>query len=135
MAETLSIRRSDYRAMLSQLQAVYPLEGCGLLAGRAGRVARLYPVDNALRSSTEYEMDPHQQLRAMLDLEEAGWELLAIYHSHPHGPPEPSATDVARAYYPEALQVIVSLADRERPSVRAFSVTGGQVEEVLLEIV
>lgn len=135
MAETLSIRRSDYRAMLSQLQAVYPLEGCGLLAGRAGRVARLYPVDNALRSSTEYEMDPHQQLRAMLDLEEAGWELLAIYHSHPHGPPDPSATDVARAYYPEALQVIVSLADRERPSVRAFSVTGGQVEEVLLEIV
>ncbi len=80
-------------------------------------------------------MDPHQQLRAMLDLEGAGWELLAIYHSHPHGPPEPSATDVARAYYPEALQVIVSLADRERPSVRAFSVTGGQVEEVSLEIV
>lgn len=135
MAEKLVIKRSAYRAMLSQLQAVYPLEGCGLLAGNAGRVERQYPVDNALRSSTEFEMDPHQQLQAMLDLEDAGWELLAIYHSHPYGPPEPSATDVARAYYPEALQIIVSLADRERPSVRAFSVAGGQVEEVLLKIV
>ncbi len=135
MAEILSMKRSDYLAMLSQLRAVYPLEGCGLLAGRAGRVERLYPVDNALRSPTEYEMDPRQQLQAMLDLENAGWELLAIYHSHPHGPPEPSATDVARAYYPEALHVIVSLADRKRPSVRTFSISGGQVEEVLLEIV
>ena len=121
--------------MLAQLQAVYPLEGCGLLAGRAGRVERVYPVDNALHSPFEYEMDPRQQLQAMLDLEDAGWELLAIYHSHPHGPPDPSATDVARAYYPEALHVIVSLANHERPSVRAFSISGGQVEEVLLEIV
>lgn len=131
----LTMTRRDYRTMLAHLQAVYPLEGCGLLAGRAGRVERLYSVDNALRSPTEYEMDPRQQLQAMLELEDAGWELLAIYHSHPHGPAEPSATDVARAYYPEALHVIVSLANRERPSVRAFSIAGGQVEEVLLEIV
>ena len=133
--ETLVIRRSDYVAMLDHLRAIYPLEGCGLLAGRSGRVERLYPIDNALRSPHEYKMDPRQQLQAMLDLEDAGWELLAIYHSHPHDPPEPSATDVARAYYPEALHVIVSLADRRRPSVRAFSIAGGQVGEVLLEIV
>lgn len=133
--ETLVIKRSDYVAMLDHLRATYPLEACGLLAGRAGRVERLYPVDNALRSPHAYEMEPRQQLQAMLDLEDAGWELLAIYHSHPHGPPEPSATDVARAYYPEALHVIVSLADRRRPAVRAFAIGGGQVEEVLLEIV
>ena len=121
--------------MLAHLQAVFPREGCGLLAGHAGCVERFYPVDNVRRSPIEYEMDPQQQLQAMLEMDNVGWELLAICHSHPNGPPEPSATDIARAYYPEALQVIVSLADRERPSVRAFSITGGQVEEVLLEIV
>lgn len=135
LAQSLTIKRVDYLAMLAHLQAVYPLEGCGLLAGRAGRVQRVYPVDNALRSPTEYEMDPHQQLKAMLDLEDAGLELLAIYHSHPQGPQEPSPTDVARAYYPEAAQIIVSLADPQRPSARAFSIAGGQVEELLLEIV
>ena len=135
MTKTLVIKRTDYLAMLAQLQDVYPLEGCGLLAGRGGRVERIYPVDNALRSPTEFEMDPGQQVQAMFDLEEAGWEMVAIYHSHPYGPPEPSTTDVARAFYPEVLQVIVSLADRERPSVRAFAIAGGQVEEVLLEIV
>lgn len=133
--ETLVIKRSDYVAMLDHLRAIYPLEACGFLAGRAGCVERLYPVDNAHRSPHEYKMDPRQQLRAMRDLADAGWELLAIYHSHPHGPPQPSAADVARAYYPELLHVIVSLADRRRLSVRAFTIAGGQVEEVLLEIV
>ena len=124
-----------YEAMVQQLLGAYPLEACGILAGRASRVRRLYPVRNLRESPTAYEMDPAEQLAAMVDLEERGWELLAIYHSHPHGPQVPSSADVAQAYYPEAAYVIVSLTDRQNPGVRAFTISSGQVTEIPFKIV
>ena len=121
--------------MLQQLQDAYPLEGCGILGGADGRVQHLYAVENLLHSPVAYEMEPLQQLRAMLDLEEAGMEMLAIYHSHPQGPQTPSPTDVAQAYYPDVVQVIVSLADCQRPTVRAFTIRDGHIDEIVLKIV
>lgn len=135
MQQTLSIPRRQYEAMLKQLRRAYPLEACGLLAGSDGRVMRVYAVENVLHSRSEYEMEPRQQVEAMFALEEAGWELLAIYHSHPNGPQTPSTTDVARANYPQAAQVIVSLADREQPVARAFTIAEGKVDEISLRIV
>lgn len=135
MQQTLSIPRRQYEAMLKQLRRAYPLEACGLLAGSDGRVMRVYAVENVLHSRSEYEMEPRQQVEAMFALEEAGWELLAIYHSHPNGPQTPSTTDVARANYPQAAQVIVSLADREQPVARAFTIAEGKVDEISLRVV
>jgi proteasome lid subunit RPN8/RPN11 len=85
-------------------------EVCGILGGRqAGefyQVLTVVPVKNSLDSATRFKMDPVEQLRAMLYLEEKGLDLVAIYHSHPDGPKSPSQTDVAEAYYPEAVQII-----------------------------
>ncbi|HEX6386561.1 MAG TPA: M67 family metallopeptidase [Anaerolineae bacterium] len=130
MAGLLKVKRSIYEAMLQQLQAAYPLEACGLLAGRNRLATRLYPIDNILDSPTAYEMDPLQQVKAMLEIEARGETLLAIYHSHPQGPQTPSATDVARAYYPEAIQFIVSLQEPSQPIVRAFTIADGCVNEI-----
>jgi proteasome lid subunit RPN8/RPN11 len=116
--------------MLAQLTALYPEEGCGLIAGRDGQALRLYPVENRLHSPVAYEMEPAQQVRAIVALEAEGLELLAIYHSHPDGPARPSATDMAHAYYPDQAYVIVSLADRRRPSLRAFMIQDGSVREI-----
>ncbi|MCI0395027.1 MAG: M67 family metallopeptidase [Chloroflexi bacterium] len=124
-----------YQALLEHLQAVYPLEGCGFMAGRDGVVYRLYPVANRLTSARAYEMEPQEQVAALLDMEASGWDLLAIYHSHPQGPELPSPTDVAQAHYPEAIQVIVSLQDLDRPVVRGFTIVEGQVGEALLQVV
>jgi proteasome lid subunit RPN8/RPN11 len=120
--------------MLAHVLEVYPLEGCGLLAGKSGRVSRRYPVANILASPDRYEMDPYQQLQALHELEGAGLELLAIYHSHPQGPDHPSTIDIDRAYYPEALHVIVSLRERSQPTVRAFEIVEERVDEVGLVI-
>jgi proteasome lid subunit RPN8/RPN11 len=135
MEAKVVIGETDYEAMLAHLQDVYPLEGCGLLAGKASIVSRLYRIENILASPYRYEMDPRQQLQAFQELENAGMELLAIYHSHPAGPEEPSVTDIARAYYPNAVQIIVSLRKRAEPSVRAFTIVDGRVDEVLLKVV
>jgi len=131
----LQITRQHHEAMLNLLKLELPLEGCGLLAGKEGKVQHIYPIRNQLASPIAYEMEPAEQLEAMVDLEDRGWEMLAIYHSHPHGPDIPSNTDVAKAFYPEAIYIIVSLRVQDQPLVRAYSIETGQFIEVSYIIV
>ncbi len=119
---------------MARVAALYPEEACGLLGGRYGRAVRLYPIENVLHSPVAYEMEPLQQIRAMVAIEDEGLELLAIYHSHPDGPARPSATDVAQAYYPESAQLIISLADPARPTLRAFTIVDGRVREIAVAV-
>lgn len=134
MATHLEISQAQFETLIEEARSAYPLEACGLMAGEDDQVRQLYPVTNILRSPTAYEMDPVEQLKAMIDLEEKGWDLIAIYHSHPHGPQVPSATDVDQAYYPEAAYVIVSLLDRQ-PKIRVFNIVSGKVTEIPLHVV
>ena len=128
--QTLTLTRALLDEMLAHATGLWPEEACGLVGGREGRAARLYPVENVRHSPVAFEMEPVQQIKALLAMEAEGLELIAIYHSHPHGPARPSMTDVANAYYPDAVQLIISLADRARPSVRAFTIVDGTVTEV-----
>jgi proteasome lid subunit RPN8/RPN11 len=80
-------------------------------------------------------MDSEQQLRAMLEIDDQGWELSAIYHSHPRTPAYPSQTDIALAFFPDATYVIVSLARRNQPTTRAFRIVDGTVTEEPVESV
>ena len=120
------------KKILAHTQAQYPLEACGFLSGRDGIVASQYPIHNRLQSETEYEMEPTEMLFAFLAMEEADEELLAIYHSHPQGQSHPSPTDIAQAHYPDAVQIIVSLAECKRPLIRAFNIKNGTVTPVTI---
>jgi proteasome lid subunit RPN8/RPN11 len=130
----LQIPRPLVTQLIAHLQSVYPEEGCGLLAGSNGQVSQQYPIENILHSQTAYEMDALQQVNTMLAIEARDEALLAIYHSHPNSPAFPSETDIALAYYPEALSLIVSLTDRAAPIIRAFQIKDGLVFEVPLII-
>lgn len=121
--------------MLRHLQAAYPLEACGFLSGQAGRVERLYCIDNVLQSPTAYEMDPHQQITAMIDMENRDESMLAIFHSHPQGPQIPSETDIRLAFYPKAVYLIISLENKQKPIIRAFHIQNHQVTEVAWQVV
>jgi [CysO sulfur-carrier protein]-S-L-cysteine hydrolase len=113
---------------------VYPKEGCGLIAG-VGVGSRFVPIRNCLASSTQYEMDAAELVQVLRDIREAGEQLLAIYHSHPHGPARPSKSDIERAYYPEAAHLIVSLADLERPQIAAFRILDGEAFEIDVHVI
>lgn len=130
----LRIPRPLVDQMIANCRAVYPEEGCGLLAGVNGLVSHHYPIENILHSPTAFEMDPLQQVNTMLALETQAMDLLAIYHSHPQGPSAPSETDIAQAYYPEAETIIVSLVDLATPAIRGFHIIDGLVSEVSLII-
>jgi proteasome lid subunit RPN8/RPN11 len=126
----MAVRRVDLHLppemteqIVAHAQAGYPEEVCGLVAGRDGAALAVCAGRNVSPTPTvAYEMDVETLMR-MVEWEDAGLELLAIYHSHPQGPEGPSETDVAQATYPNAAYIIVSLAERGRPVVRAFRLT------------
>jgi len=132
MALHLSDRQAE--EMIRHACREYPNEACGLLAGRDSRVERVYQMTNAEHSPVTYRLDPEEQFRVFMEIEEKGWELLAIYHSHSHSPAYPSATDLELAFYPDSLYLIISLADRARPTIRAFRIVEGVIEEERVEI-
>ena len=130
----LKLRSAHRQAMLEHVRQLWPEEACGLLAGSGGVIERVYLIENVQHSRYEYSMDPTQQINAMLEIEAAGWEVCAIFHSHPAGPAQPSQTDIDRAYYPDAVYVILApIAGREW-SLRGFEIDAGQAQEVPIEL-
>ncbi len=126
----LSIARDHLEAILAHAAEGAPDEVCGILAGRDGVVVRVYRGANVAASPrVRYELDPHQQLAILREIEESGQQMVGIYHSHPHSEAFPSRTDLDLAFYPESTYVIVSLAQPDRPVVRAFRLRDGAIEE------
>ena len=80
-----------------------------------------------------FRMQPQEQIEAFTTFEAQEWELLAIYHSHPNGPGFPSPTDLAEAYYPEALSLIWSRLTGEW-ACRAFRLVDGGYQEVTVVV-
>ena len=110
-----------------------PNECCGMIAFSDGEAVAVHRARNTAASPFRYEMDGMEQYRIQTEIEDAGLELGAIYHSHTRSAPEPSQTDINLAFYPEALYVIVGLKSPE-PDVRAWRIVDGQVSEAALEI-
>ena len=128
------IARHYVESLFDHSRREFPNEACGLLATKDGVVVKFYPIENADASPVHYRMEPHQQLQAMLEIDDSGWELGAIFHSHTHTRAYPSQTDVGLALYPDTLYVIVSLADQDNPDIRAFSIAQGEIKERALSV-
>ena len=112
----------------------FPNEACGLIAGTDGSAVKVFAMRNMDASPMSYRLDPKEQLEVFDRMDAEGLELFAIYHTHTHTEAYPSKTDLDKALYPEAAYVIVSLSDRDKPVVRAFRITDGEVTEEELSI-
>lgn len=134
----LRLPRRFSDAIVDQALAEHPNEACGLLGGHNSddglTATKLFRMTNAERSPVIYRMEPVEQLRVFNEMESEGLELVAIYHSHTRSPAYPSATDVSLAYYPEAVYLIISLADANAPVLRGFRIVEGKVSEESVEI-
>lgn len=130
----LRLTRAQADEIVAHAQESYPNECVGLLAGREGRVLRVYRGRNVDESPYTYRLDDRQLLEILRELDDERLDLLGIYHSHTASDAYPSRTDVARAFYPDAVYVIVSLKDRARPVLRAFRIVDGAVTEEPLEL-
>ena len=121
--------------LIAQARRDTPNETCGIIAGKEGRALKIYELRNVDPDPRiRYNVDPNELLHAFREMEGLGWEHLAIYHSHPASPAFPSPTDIARAFYPDAIYVLISLMNSEQATVRGFRIIEGKVEETTLEI-
>ncbi len=115
--------------MINHVSSCSPAEACGLLAGLNGVVVGVLPVPNQLNSPERFLMEPVGQLRALQLIEEQQQDLLAIFHSHPLGPEQPSQTDISEFLYPGVLSVIV-FQRGDSWNMRAFQILPDSYEEV-----
>ena len=114
--------------MVAHAQAEDPNECCGLVSSREGDAVKVYRTTNTEASQFRFVIEPQEQLHIYNEIENAGLDLGAIYHSHTRSEPYPSQTDINLAFYPDALYVIVGVAADE-PEVRAFTIRDGRVAE------
>ena len=118
-----------------------PRECCGVVAVSGDEAVRVYPVANA-HSHPEYGYvaDGKELYARLREIEDAGWSLGAIYHSHPRTAPIPSQTDINLAFvpgvgpvWPGSLYIIVGF-ETEEASVRAYRIESNTPEEVALKV-
>ena len=123
----IEIAKEFISEMIEHSRLENPNECCGILAGTAGKVTKLYRIPNSTPSPYRYVMDPGEQLKAMKDADERSLDLMAFYHSHTHSPAYPSDTDVRMATesgWVDFCYVLVSLEDSLKPDVRFFDISG-----------
>jgi proteasome lid subunit RPN8/RPN11 len=123
-----------YKEIVEQGLREFPNECCGVIAADAGVPVKVFAMTNVDASPVTYRLDGKEQLRVFDEMDERGWELWGIYHSHTHSEAYPSETDTRLAFYPEARYLLLSLSDRERPVLRSFWIDGGAITEEELTI-
>jgi len=135
----IRLARSVAEAMLEHARAELPNEACGLLAGSLaeGSARSYHPARNAEASPLRYSVHPEDLVRITFAIDDAGDDLVAIFHSHTRSPAVPSPTDRRAAMYPDQFYVLATLADPEagpERALRAWRIHGDTVTEVGLTI-
>ncbi len=130
----MRIPRALYDEIVAHALDDAPNECCGMIAARDGEAVAVHRTANTEHSPFRYKMEPMEQYRVQVAMDEAGHELGAIYHSHTRSDPIPSQTDINLAFYPESLYVIVGVKGSE-PDVRAWRIADGRYDEAPLEVV
>ncbi|MEP6641227.1 MAG: M67 family metallopeptidase [Gaiellales bacterium] len=110
-----------------------PNEACGILAGRDGRVERFFPAEPDEPSPYYYRIEARDQIRIMNAIDDSGLDLVGIYHSHTSSPAYPSRTDAEQAFWPDAVYVIVSLAE-PAADVRGYRMQDMAITEEALRV-
>lgn len=134
---------SQLDQLYDQMRRDAPYETCGMIGGREGRALKIYPIKNVAENRVKnYLMDGVEQIRAMQDMDDNGYDILAIYHSHPVTRAYPSPTDVRDAYdadlqesrYPGSVYIIMSLMNPDAPEAHGYLLNGETITEIELEI-
>lgn len=137
MLDGMRISKGDLDRLICHAESSLPLESAALLFGRIESnvilVTRVEPVDNVLKSSVAFEVDPMVEYRLLLDAEARGEEMIGIFHSHP-APPMPSKQDLRNMDLNPVVWLIASKTTGRWKS-RAFLLDNMKLAEVSLIVV
>ncbi len=130
----LILKKSDRDKIIKQCIKEFPDEACGILAGKDGKAEKVYEMANTDKTAATFFMDAKEQLKVIKEMRTLGLEMVGIYHSHVASEAYPSSHDVEMAFYPETSYVIVSLKDKDKPSIRSFNIRDGKIVEEEVKI-
>ena len=137
-----SLTEEQLIEIIRQAERGYPEEICGIVVGKPGspetyRVRQIRNVANQERQQdtagvqrdarTAYRMDDREVLGVLREADEAGWDVVTFYHSHPDHDAYFSAMDRDRALradyeplWPSANYLIVSVRKGRAQEARYF---------------
>jgi proteasome lid subunit RPN8/RPN11 len=100
-----------YDAMVAHAREGFPNEICGVIMGPPGEMREFHRAHNSASDPLyTYDMDSADLLRLNQLADDRDWEFVVIYHSHPpFAEVYPSATDIAKAFYPDAVYIILAI--------------------------
>jgi proteasome lid subunit RPN8/RPN11 len=122
--------------MRHQALAAFPNECCGLLVGRRGGfcVTRILSSPNVTAGDPahDFEVDPGLRIRLERELRGGDDAIIGHYHSHPNGEAIPSGRDLAQAYEPELLWLIMAVTRDGVSEIAAYRLSseGGGFEVI-----
>lgn len=130
----MKIKKDIVEKIIAHAKKLTPIEACGYLASQDDIVSKHYELTNTDKSEEHFSFDPAEQFSTVKDARANGFEVCAVYHSHPATPARPSKEDIKLAYDPNISYVIASLAD-EGEDVKSFKIKDGQVTPEDIEII
>ncbi len=118
---TLSSKQVE--ELFAHARECVPNECCGCIGGVIEKAKNIYRLRNVAENPLNtYSAAVEDLFVTQKLMRERGEELIAIYHSHPRvSNPRPSETDVALAYYPSAVYLIIGF-DGDAPVLKAFRI-------------
>jgi proteasome lid subunit RPN8/RPN11 len=135
----MRIRRPVLDAIVRHARRASPEECCGLLIGSDTEIIETVATANvADEPRRRYEIDPADfmaQIWRCRQITASGGAALAVvgaYHSHPHSPPEPSPTDVERAFTNFLFLIAGPAGGVGQYAVRAYELIDGNLQPVEL---
>ena len=137
----MKITDAQLKQIYAHAKETYPHECCGFLLGsfgNGGLVQQVKPATNQNTDRTDrFVIDPKEFAQTQFAADEAGLEIIGIYHSHPDWPAIPSQTDMDSAWE-EVYYLIASVHDGRPLNTSVWRLAGEglrRFEWVPLEIV
>lgn len=128
--EAVQLPQTIYDEIIAHAREGKPEEICGILRGKGVEAFELIRGQNVAEERiNNYEVDA-QTLLLQFKFEDAGDEMMGIYHSHPVSVAYPSATDAWNAHYPDSFYFICSLEFDDQPVIRVYRMLTQWLEDL-----
>ncbi len=108
----MKITDAQLKRIYAHAKETYPYECCGFLLGSFDHGGLVRQVRRAVNQNTDrtdrFVISGEEFAQAQQAADEAGLDIIGIYHSHPDWPPIPSQTDMESAWE-EVFYLITSV--------------------------
>ena len=108
------------------------------MQGKGNTTTRFHKLKNIHEApQNRYTIDPIELMNTEKICDDEDESIIGFMHSHTHTQAYPSETDVKNALtsgYLDQIYVIVSLVEKARPIVKAFSLNNhGEISEIFID--